>query len=62
MTNGAGKGSSPRPVNRKKYEENYEKIFNKTSGIIPCEFCDDGCPRCNWMGFFNVEKKKKEYK
>ena len=29
MTNGAGKGDTPRPVNRKKYEENYQKIFNK---------------------------------
>lgn len=29
MTNGAGKGDAPRPVDRKKYEENYQKIFNK---------------------------------
>ena len=24
---GAGKGDSPRPVNKKKYDENYVKIF-----------------------------------
>jgi hypothetical protein len=25
----AGKGDSPRPVNKKRYDKNYEKIFKK---------------------------------
>jgi len=25
----AGKGDRPRPVNKKRYDENYEKIFGK---------------------------------
>lgn len=27
--NGAGKGSVPRPVDKAKYDENYERIFGK---------------------------------
>ncbi len=27
---GAGKGDSPRPVNKKLYDENYERIFGKS--------------------------------
>ena len=27
---GAGKGDAYRPVNKKKYDENYDKIFNKS--------------------------------
>jgi len=27
--NGAGKGDLPRPVDRKKYEKNYERIFRR---------------------------------
>jgi len=26
---GAGKGDKPRPIDRKKYEDNYDRIFNK---------------------------------
>lgn len=26
---GAGKGDSPRPVNKKRYDENFERIFGK---------------------------------
>lgn len=25
----AGKGDKPRPVNKKKYDENFDRIFNK---------------------------------
>ena len=28
MTN--GKGDKPRPINREKYDKNFEKIFNRT--------------------------------
>lgn len=28
-TNNAGKGDSYRPVNRKRYEENFERIFGR---------------------------------
>lgn len=28
-SNGAGKGDVPRPMNKKKYDENYERIFGK---------------------------------
>lgn len=28
-TNGAGKGSRPRPVNKKEYDKNYIRIFAK---------------------------------
>ena len=32
MTHGeAGKGDRPRPCNRKRYEENYERIFRNNS-------------------------------
>jgi len=26
---GAGKGDAPRPVNKKRYDENYDRIFKK---------------------------------
>jgi hypothetical protein len=29
MSKGAGKGDKPRPVDAKKYAENYERIFGK---------------------------------
>jgi hypothetical protein len=29
MSKGAGKGDKPRPVDPKKYAENYERIFGK---------------------------------
>lgn len=29
-----GKGDRPRPVNRKKWNKNYDKIFNKQKKII----------------------------
>jgi hypothetical protein len=29
MSNGAGKGDKYRPVDRKKYEENYDRIFGR---------------------------------
>jgi hypothetical protein len=25
----AGKGDKPRPINKKKYDENFDRIFNK---------------------------------
>ena len=28
-SNGAGKGDAPRPVNKKLYDRNYERIFKK---------------------------------
>ena len=30
-TSQAGKGDKPRPVNKKQYDENYDKIFKKKS-------------------------------
>jgi hypothetical protein len=27
--NGAGKGDNPRPVNKHRYDDNYEKVFGK---------------------------------
>lgn len=29
----AGKGDNPRPVNLKKYQENYDKIFKKKPNV-----------------------------
>lgn len=31
----AGKGDTPRPVNPKKYGENYDRIFRKQSNTLP---------------------------
>jgi hypothetical protein len=33
----AGKGDAPRPIDKKKYDENYDNIFRKG------EKCDDKC-------------------
>lgn len=30
---GAGKGDSPRPVNKTKYDQNYERIFGKKKKV-----------------------------
>ncbi len=38
----AGKGSRPRPVDRKKYAENYDAIFGKR-----CRFPNGQCPAEN---------------
>ena len=29
-----GKGDKPRPVDREKYDRNFEKIFNKTKRVV----------------------------
>jgi len=46
----AGKGSFPRPVNKKKYARNYVRIFGQ------------GCPMCGGKGFlmddFPVKNKQ----
>lgn len=39
----AGKGSNYRPVNRAKYDYNYDKIFNP-----PCPICEE--PLDKWRG------------
>lgn len=55
-TEGAGKGDSPRPVNKKQYDENYIRCFGS-----PCPVCtsqgyntgaDDKavCKTCNGLG------------
>ena len=55
MSNGAGKGSRYRPVDQKKYAENYERIFGKPEKKKPssrdeCCFkftcCDGKCDEC----------------
>ena len=33
MSNGAGKGSRYRPVNKKLYDENYDKIFGRKKDV-----------------------------
>ena len=37
----AGKGDKPRPMDRKKFEENYDRIFKKSD----CKKCCGG--KCN---------------
>jgi hypothetical protein len=39
-TEGAGKGDWPRPVNKKKYDANYDRIFGRI------------CTMCNGRGYF----------
>ena len=29
-----GKGDKPRPVDREKYDKNFEKIFNRTKKVV----------------------------
>lgn len=33
---GAGKGDSPRPIDKKKFDENYDQIFRKEKGQDSC--------------------------
>ena len=56
----AGKGDTPRPVNRDRYNENYDAIFRKAPRCkkcggplednyiygLECETCDDGQDPC----------------
>ena len=37
---GAGKGDAPRPVNKKKFDENYDAIFRKEDKEKCCKKCD----------------------
>ena len=39
------------PTDKDKYDKHYQRAFDKT--IIVCKYCKDGCPACNWMGFFD---------
>lgn len=39
MTNGAGKGSAPRPVNKERYDAEYERIYGKR------------CTACKGVGY-----------
>lgn len=42
-----GKGDSYRPVNQKKYADNYDRIFNKTSPCVNvCKIEKDVCKGC----------------
>ena len=36
---GAGKGDAPRPVDKKKFDENYDAIFRKEEGEECCQKC-----------------------
>ena len=49
------------PADKDRYDENYIKIFgpNKSTLLI-CKYCKDGCPACNWMGFFWVKEGDKQ--
>jgi uncharacterized HAD superfamily protein len=38
MTNEAGKGDTQRPTDYDKFNENFEKIFGKKSGVTEYEF------------------------
>lgn len=64
-----GKGDGYRPVDRKRYEENYEAIFGKEGNPPPdaCTFCNGGgrvigppynawspCPVCKGAGKANL--------
>lgn len=46
------------PTDKARYDKNYEKIFGKT--MIICKHCKDGCPACNWMGFFWTKEEEKK--
>lgn len=61
---GYGKGNIYRPVNKKKYDKGYLRVFG-----VKCDFCNGrgwiygdmttdtktDCPKCNSIGF--IEKK-----
>lgn len=38
-----GKGDSPRPVNRDKFESNYDEIKWNDRGSVDCKGCQIGC-------------------
>ena len=46
------------PTDKDKYDKHYQRAFDKN--IIICKYCKDGCPACNWMGFFDNVKEGDE--
>jgi len=53
MSNEAGKGSSPRPVNKRAYDQGYLRIFGKK-----CPTClGEGCEVCYGLGYVPSEKE-----
>ena len=53
MSKRANSESMKWPTDKDKYDKHYQRAFDKT--IIICKYCKDGCPACNWMGFFEAK-------
>lgn len=55
-----GKGDSPRPVNRDKFESNYDEIKWNDRSTVDCESCEIGCGYFQKTGVvcFPVQKQQ----
>ena len=53
MVNGeAGKGSRYRPYSPKAWDKAWLRVFGEK-----CKYCKNGCPNCNWMGYFERKRR-----
>lgn len=46
-----GKGSKPRPVNKKRFDENWDRIFGSKSSDDKCNSCKKGYNGTNGNGY-----------
>ena len=53
----AGKGDRPRPVDKKKFDNNYKKIFDRKNGLLGYQ--SEECKDC--LKKMGVKKFKKIY-
>jgi hypothetical protein len=53
----AGKGDTPRPVNKKKFDQNYDRIFSKKKSGFTVDECKLKCPECG----ANVQMSLEEF-
>jgi hypothetical protein len=55
-----GKGDSPRPVNREKYESNFDEIRWNDPSSGDCQVCEIGCRYFEKTGLVCLPREKQQ--